>query len=274
MNCAPPKPKQVCRQRTNRYANIAPGVFFMAKTTQGLCIACHEPITPGASLCRHCKSFQASWKNHLQYFAGIVGLATVAAGAVVFLVSQWPEARKAVAWRDSLQIISFNNAGALVMSNQGDGQVFVSHLEIGATLSRTSGFSWSIPVNVTVPKDSFSTHRLGLPSLGRGAVWTTVSHVTDAEWDKMLQRLSTKDPCYQAVIAHTSDFRLDQETKALGLHRRTFPVEAAIHYFSSRRGKVIREAFPAVGGLVVQTPCIQGSAAQKADGERRRANGH
>jgi hypothetical protein len=51
------------------------------------CIACQESILLNATLCTHCKSDQAAWRNELRYWAGVVGVFALIASGVAFTTS-------------------------------------------------------------------------------------------------------------------------------------------------------------------------------------------
>lgn len=55
-----------------------------AGPTMKKCVACAEPISPEASLCKHCKSDQARWRNELKFWAGVTGVITLIASGLVF----------------------------------------------------------------------------------------------------------------------------------------------------------------------------------------------
>lgn len=68
------------------------------------CIACHEPIRPGASVCRYCGTFQKRglWKrlsNILKWVGGVVTVISLVVGMVTLsgYYQDWRERRDAVA---------------------------------------------------------------------------------------------------------------------------------------------------------------------------------
>jgi hypothetical protein len=105
------------------------------------CIACGQEIPRSSSLCSACKSYQRSWKNDLQYFAGIATLMALTITSIFWLVER---VRNTFFSKEKVVLAACNNldTGAVVV-NRGDREVFISHLTLWMT-GRTS--NWTAPV--------------------------------------------------------------------------------------------------------------------------------
>jgi hypothetical protein len=94
--------------------------------TKSLRVACKQEIPREAKVCASCKSYQADWKNRLQYFSGTVSLLAIAAAAVTWLSSQLSTTFQP----DNVKLISFDSTGSAVIANFGPREVFVSNLHM------------------------------------------------------------------------------------------------------------------------------------------------
>lgn len=114
-----------------------------------ICIACGSDLNEGFSLCQSCGSYQSSWRNELRYWATVTGVFSIIAATIGFSISAWPDIRKALFWRNSLEILQFYESGGLSeisVFNTGDGPVWISEL----TYQAGGAFEQTIPIAKTV----------------------------------------------------------------------------------------------------------------------------
>ena len=71
----------------------------LAEPEKTRCVACKQEIPRGASICSVCKSYQSSWKNTVQYVAGLVTLLVLIVTACTWL---WGAARTTLFYRDDV----------------------------------------------------------------------------------------------------------------------------------------------------------------------------
>lgn len=116
------------------------------------CIACRNGLEAGASLCSHCGSFQSAWKNHLRYWATLVGLVAFIFTAVAYLFSVGPEIRKTFAWEDRIKVLDVILPGFIVVANTGDGNVFVQKLHWTGNIDNLYSTD-TIPINKAISKE-------------------------------------------------------------------------------------------------------------------------
>ncbi len=113
----------------------------MTEKSEKPCIACGADIPHQAILCNQCSSYQSAWKNQLRYIANVIGVFSVAAGAIIFILSALPQVRQVVAWRDQVQVLTFASNKPIAMANTGDGGVFVTDIHISGVKPSGSDFS-------------------------------------------------------------------------------------------------------------------------------------
>jgi hypothetical protein len=123
-----------------------------ATHTRTLCVVCKSEICVDAVMCPICKSYQSRWKNRLYYCASIAGIITVVISLLTYVVSTWPEVKKRLFWRDSVEVTAFDSRGKIIIHNSGDGKVFVSHL---SWRSEKLGNSQALKINKTIESKSF-----------------------------------------------------------------------------------------------------------------------
>jgi hypothetical protein len=93
------------------------------------CIGCRTELNTEAWKCPRCQSYQKSWVNRLEYLGKVIGVVSAVAAAVVYGISQAPEIRKILFWRDSVEVVSIDPfTNTVVLTNSGDGAVYVSSI--------------------------------------------------------------------------------------------------------------------------------------------------
>jgi hypothetical protein len=213
------------------------------------CIACGQEIALNSSLCSVCESYQRSWKNHLQYIAGIATLTALTISAIFWLGER---VRSTFFSREKVVLAACNNlaTGALV-ANRGDREVFISHLTLWMT-GRTS--NWSAPVlqiNEKVEPGQFLQHSFPPGKITEAG--TFARGLSSEDFEKLIVRASNNDPCVEAEFFSLSDSMLKDLTSAAGPTLNTFPVGGYLEYWgegeSPKRMRidgigVIRQAVP------------------------------
>lgn len=118
------------------------------------CIECLEQLPEGAKKCAKCNSYQSSWKNHLNYSAGIVGLFSVGAGALIYLFSQYTNIKKEFYWEDKAAVYEYVGESHVVISNFGDGPIFVKSLSTHFQLEKGANVEDEVLVGTSIDKNT------------------------------------------------------------------------------------------------------------------------
>jgi len=155
-------------------------------TQETVCIECKSIIPHGASICSICSSFQIRWKNQAKFIANIIGILSVAVALISYVISELPNVRKTIAWRDEVSVLTFIDSEITVVANTGDGEVFISHIYIeydpendGSTGKITRLLNQPIdPGNSIVISPGYSDE-YGY------STYEVVSGVSDDEWNKL-----------------------------------------------------------------------------------------
>jgi hypothetical protein len=194
------------------------------------CVACKRQIQSDASVCPVCKRYQRVWKNHLQYFAGIVALVSLSATAVTVTLTTVNEMFFA---RSDLHLIECNSMASAVIVNSGDAEVFVSHLILWPSGKPPA---WVIPRldfgDKLAPgqflKKEFPPARIqGTALFVRG--------LDDGQFQKLMARAAATDPCVEAAFfAEGDSFLQELETVAGERKLKTFEVVGYLEYRSDR----------------------------------------
>lgn len=108
---------------------------------------CREKLLDGAKKCSHCNSYQAAWKNHLSYAAGILGLVTATVAALIYVTSN---VKKELFWEDKAAVYEYFGYSHIVVSNFGDGPIFVKGLDIRFVLENRAYFDEYVPLNTFI----------------------------------------------------------------------------------------------------------------------------
>jgi hypothetical protein len=204
------------------------------------CIACKLDIPQGASVCTHCNSFQAQWKNTVQYLSRLFGVITIALGASTYIVSSLPEIRKIVFWSDSVKVLSFSSNQGVSLANTGDGDIFVTHIYLKGSTNE-SYFTTVQPINRVIPVGGVISQEFDHPDLP--GKYHVVHGVSDSEWKMMLE-----DSSFIKILISPNDMNFLQFKDALP-ELRTFDAEATIHYYSIDKDRKHTQEIPMTGIL-------------------------
>lgn len=209
------------------------------------CKACGTPMPRGAPLCPTCKSFQSRWKRQLQFYASTVALFIASASLLAWLGSTLPNLRRNLMPRDHLRVVSCNSADSIVVFNDGDRDLFVSHVLLYMS-GRDS--NWRAPrfsVQAVVPSGQFHRHELPHPrDIPNGEF---VRGVQEPQWQQLLSRAVENSQCFNLYFFAQDDTFYKELSQMAGPHLNTFPVGAYVEYLAPGSSTPNRAEFPAVG---------------------------
>jgi hypothetical protein len=222
------------------------------------CIACKSELNPGATLCQTCKTPQSKWKSWLQYIASIVGVFTLLGllGSLsVYTVSGWPTVRKQLFWKDKVKVLSFNSNQDLVITNMGDGDIFLSHVDLRA--HGPDVMTSILRIGISVPTGDVAKHRFSRDhqDIKEQPVMKLVSDVSEAAWKEASRRATHRDdPCFAIIFYYAEDPSYRQlESAHQGKLFQTIPATATLHFYSVGSKKALEEAFPVVGTVALRS---------------------
>ena len=92
------------------------------------CRVCASKIPIGANLCHVCKTHQAVWKARLQFFPSVTALIVASVSFTAWTISQLPALRAILFPVEDLHVVSLNSLHGGIVVNQGDKEVFLSHI--------------------------------------------------------------------------------------------------------------------------------------------------
>lgn len=221
-------------------------------TQENLCVECKSTIPQGASVCSICSNYQVRWKNQARFIANIIGVLSVAAALISYVVSAIPSIRRTIAWQDHVSILTYIDSKVTVVANTGDGEVFLSHIYIHfdpendgskRTLTRLLDKAVSPGKSVTISQEAWDKYGL--------ITYETVSGVNDDKWADLYAESNIGDlgGCVILDFSSANDPLLNMYKNHLGDNFRTFPVDAKIYYYSLKSGELLTEDFPAYGML-------------------------
>jgi hypothetical protein len=222
---------------------------------KALCKACKAELNPGATLCPTCKTYQNKWKSSLEYIARIAVVFTLLASLGVYSVSAFPAARKQLFWKDKVKVLSFDSNQDLVIANVGDGDIYLSHVDLRAhgpdVLTRILRIGISVPTG-TVAKHRFSSDH---PDIQEQPAMKLVSSVSEAAWKEASRRATHHDdPCFAIIFYYADDPSSRQlEHAHQGKLFQTIPATATLHFYSVGSKKALEEAFPVVGTVALRS---------------------
>lgn len=218
------------------------------------CIACRNTLEAGASLCSHCGSFQKAWKNHLRYWATLVGLWAFIFTAVAYLFSIVPEIRKTFAWEDRIKVLDAILPGFIVVANTGDGNVIVQKLHWTGNIDNFYSTD-TIPINKAISKEQgLETIELKRSSLEKKEFYGR--YMGNKEVPKELrvklwqEARSHNNECWDVKIQLAKPESVLETETATGEEVWSVPLKGTLYFFSLHTNRSLEEEVPLLGFVV------------------------
>ncbi|HXT64315.1 MAG TPA: hypothetical protein VN696_14855 [Pyrinomonadaceae bacterium] len=166
------------------------------------------------------------------YLGGIVALATLVSSGVAFTASKSIEIYRQLTWKEEVLVISFISRGPQAFLNAGDGDVFLSHIDI-----KCDFISETIRINTTIKAKEF----LSIPKqpdfdFDHAELISQFAAVSDDEWKEFLTK-PRFDRSYYYVFLFKDDPILQLYKKNFGPQFRSYPASAQLIYYSANGGK-------------------------------------
>ncbi|HEV2913259.1 MAG TPA: hypothetical protein VGX92_08085 [Pyrinomonadaceae bacterium] len=177
------------------------------------------------------------WQWWLPYLGGVVAFLALVGSLITFSISQIIQIYQRVTWKEEVTVISFMSAGEKVFLNSGDGEVFLSHVDI-----KSAVYNQGVSVNSIIKPKEF-LYKVPGDDIGKSDV---VSGVSDREWAEILTKPRTDESFFYAFF-FIDDPTLQIFKKSLGERLRTFPASAQLIYYSANGGKKYSKDVPVVG---------------------------
>lgn len=219
------------------------------------CIACRAEIPLSASVCSNCSTHQNRLQNMLQSLGASVGVFSAILAFASYVISSAPAVRQALWWEDDVNVLAYSDEN-VVIGNNGDGEVFVSHIFLE---TEVGGLTTIRPVNETIDVGEIITVEL-FPINGS---YSVVSGLTDDEWEEYLdfaiQETDNADGnCIGMYFYSESDPALRLYSNALGEDLRRVDAMATVYFFSNKLGVELTKDFPVYGILYeFETSCFE-----------------
>lgn len=199
-------------------------------TSQGrrearFCVACKSGIPDGAAVCATCKSYQHSWKNHLEYGARVATLVVLIISGGVWLFGK---AREAFLYRDDVRIVSCNSLHSAVVENRGDGPVFLSHLLLTMPGRSADWEARRLEFEEVLEAGRFLRRAFPPARLQDKAQF--LRGLDSAAFDDLVKRAANGDPCLELAFFSASDGFLREMRQMAGPKLNTFPVGGYLEY--------------------------------------------
>lgn len=213
-----------------------------AQTTKPACIACGTPITVGASICSVCKSYQRSWRNLLQYTAGITTLFVVSLSACVW---SYQRTRMIFFYRDDIRVVACESLRSAVFVNRGDGDVFVTRLAMWMPGRTQDWVAPTLDVNQPLAPGQFLKKDFP-PSKFQDAAYF-IRGLGPPDFEKVLASAANNDPCLELDFFSEADTLYEDIRRMAGPTLNTFVVQGRFEYQDAKRDTAQQELFAGVG---------------------------
>lgn len=186
---------------------------------------------------------QSRWKWWLPYLGGIVALAALLSSLLTLIA---PKIYHWVTWKEEVVVISFRSVGPQVFWNAGDGDVFLSHIDIKSQFT-----SQMIPINQSIKaKEALIIPKQPDFDFDHAKLISEVE-VSEDDWQLFLNKPQF-DRSYYNVFLFKDDPILQLYKNNYGSQFRSYPVSAQLIYYSAHAGKQSKEV-PMVGIIMHQS---------------------
>lgn len=207
------------------------------------CVACKREISSAAILCPNCSSYQAKWKNNIQFYGGFAGLLTA---LLTYVASTLPQVFADFMGKDQVKIVAFDSGTNLVLQNAGAGDVFISHLSIDHRVEPYV-FSEMLPINKVLQRRQFLVH--DFKSGKTREDWAPLTYYTESQWKTFVKRTEhfVKNQCVVYSYYDLNDPGYQRLKSLFAQDRfRTLPVEVLLAFDSGFNGKRVNQRVTAV----------------------------
>jgi hypothetical protein len=183
--------------------------------------------------------------------AKVSGFLTVLGAVIIFVITNFSACRKALWWRDNLNVLGFKSNEYLLAGNDGDGPVYVSHVSLVMDLAPFGKKLANKRLNVLVPQDMITSIPIDPDFDGKTKY---VGSPTAEVWKIALQRTFQGDSnCFWPVVFAATDhsFLIVKDAYA-GESQvlRTFPAWATVRYYSLHTKQLHESNVPAIGVII------------------------
>ena len=145
---------------------------------------------------------------------------------------------------DRIDVLEFDSQGRMLLINQGDGDVFISHIFLRSHAQKPK-FEKIEPINIQIRPGEFKVY---IFENEKGKV-DFVEHTNDNDpgWNEALRRaFSFGDTCFDIRVLHEGELGF-QRARLLKVPVGTFPAEVTVYFYSVKQVKLLSQDFPAVG---------------------------
>lgn len=242
-----------------------------------VCKKCSLEIPISAKLCTHCGSSQNWLYNFVKTTAIVAGVITAIVTATMHSISIFPIVKSYLNPNPSIEVLGFKSNKRIIIVNNGDHELYLSHLHYGATsLDYTEQVKELLSIVQNRPKDKvnldeeikdlFDTNQdIGL-SIRPGQVInytieTTVpnnlSYVhgkSEKDWDRivLIAGLNKKSKIIRPIFLLKNDRRYKQMQRTFKGGLNTFPGEGTIYAYSPKLKATITFPFNIIGTIAVR----------------------
>ena len=229
----------------------------MDKDADKFCIACGNSIPSQANVCDKCGNFQSHLKNNLRYLASVVGIISVFLGATTFFISSIPSVRQVIAWKDEVRVLTFASNKPITIVNTGDGDVFVTHINVTGIRPNERGFSTTERVGKLVEAGKVIT----LDHLSSTEGYTVAASTDPSEIENLrnaAELFSKSDACVRMIFAVPEDpgyTTFSEFFEKIENQMITYDVSATVQFFSIKKQEYVDQEIPMIGFLIIKDGC-------------------
>jgi hypothetical protein len=190
------------------------------------------------------------WRAWLPHLGGLVAVTLLVGSLLTFTIKLSSDVYRGLTWKESIDVISFSSLGPQVFLNSGDGEIFVSHVDIKGNV-----ISEIVYINSIVKPKQFLSIPINEQTLKEHGGKEVLQTSSNEEWqdiiDNKIRRV--RDPSYVAAVFSSDSPILNLYKTNLNQRLRTFAATATIVYYFSYRKEAITKNIP-VEGIVLKKP--------------------
>ena len=220
------------------------------------CRHCLFEIPKGARVCTHCKQDQSRLRSSVAAISATAAAVSVVGAALSYIITSAPQVRKAILWKDSVEVLQYSSRTGLIVANTGDGPIHLSHIRLTAKKpDGTHLFIRTVQISEVVESGKYSMTEgddAKRQTKGRMPVMT---HDTDEEFDAAIRdsgeltEVEAGKKCFLRVVYSNTDPIFQTYRDRMAEKLRSYPVSAQLHFYSLTTTRAFALDVPVVGML-------------------------
>jgi hypothetical protein len=215
-----------------------------------LCIACKSDLRDNATLCPTCGSYQSNIRTNLLFVGKIAGFVSLLGALVLYSTSTFIRIINEMSYADDVEVLSFRSNGNSVFYNSGDGDIFLSHIEV-EIVNSAIGVDRVHTIQKLLHKGEVLTEKTMFTPENEGRKFTVLKTKSNEEWVEKIKQISRNSGIDLVFYSEESPSLLLYK-KRLGNNLRYFDADAEVVFYSIKNKKNVKKQIKNIKAIAVE----------------------